>query len=112
VYRQNGKKERHKASVWGMYVTPSGRRQGAGGMLLRRAIDQARSWAGVEQAHLSVSDVAGDAQRLYERHGFRAWGREPRALSWEGRSADETHMIAALRDVPATSQASPGTTVR
>ena len=66
-------------------------------MLLRTAILQARSWAGVEQAHLAVSEVAGGARRLYERNGFQEWGREPRALCWEGRWADESHMVLDLR---------------
>lgn len=61
------------------------------------AIQQSRSWAGVEQVHLAVSEVAQEARRLYERNGFQEWGREPRALCWEGRCADESHMVLDLR---------------
>jgi len=39
-------------------------------MLLRTAIQHAKSWAGVEQIHLAVTEVSQDARRLYERHGF------------------------------------------
>ena len=98
IRRDTGKKERHKAFIWGMYVTAGSRRCGAGEMLLRRGIQEARSWPGVEQVHLAVSDVATDARRLYEKHGFQEWGREPRALCWEGRCADETHMVLDLRE--------------
>jgi GNAT superfamily N-acetyltransferase len=98
IVRSAGLKERHKAIIWGMYVTPASRRTGTGGMLLRAAIQHGRYWSGVEQIHLSVSEVASDAKRLYERHGFREWGCEPRALCWQGRYADETHMILYLTD--------------
>ncbi len=95
--REQGSKERHKAFVWGMYVAASHRRLGAGGQLMIAALADARAWPGVEQVHLSVSSVALEAQRMYERHGFRVWGVEPRALCWDGRYADERHMVLDLR---------------
>ena len=98
IRRNASAKQRHKALIWGLYVTGGSRRSGAGSMLLRAAIQQARSWSGVEQVHLAVSEAAGDARRLYERHGFHAWGREPRALCWEGRCADEDHMVLDVRE--------------
>jgi RimJ/RimL family protein N-acetyltransferase len=52
----------------------------------------------VELVHLAVSEVAGDARKLYESLGFQEWGREPRALYWDGRYADESHMVLDLRD--------------
>jgi RimJ/RimL family protein N-acetyltransferase len=96
IVRNTGK-ERHKALIWGMYVTPAKRRHGLGELLLRAAIEQTRSWPGVELVHLSVSEFAGDARKLYERMGFQVWGREPRALFWDGRFADESHMVLDLR---------------
>jgi RimJ/RimL family protein N-acetyltransferase len=98
ILRDAGRKERHKSKIWGLYVTPESRQTGAGQMLLRAAIQQARAWTGVEQVHLAVSEVAIEAKRLYERNGFRAWGREPRALCLDGRYADELHMILDLRE--------------
>lgn len=79
-----------------MYVTAASRRRGVGGKLLDAAIQEASSWPGVEQIHLAVSDVAAEARRLYERAGFQEWGREPRALFWHGRYADEIHMVLSL----------------
>lgn len=98
IVRNDGKKERHKALIWGMYVTASRRRNGAGQSLMEAAIQQARDWPGIEQVHLAVSEVTKEARRLYDRLGFQEWGREPRALIWEGRSADEFHMVLDLRD--------------
>jgi GNAT superfamily N-acetyltransferase len=68
---KTGEKERHKALLWGMYVIQARRRCGAGAMLLRTAIQHGKSWAGVDQIHLAVTEVSQDARRLYERHGFR-----------------------------------------
>ena len=97
IRREFGPKERHKAFVWGMFVEPQHRRLGAGGQLLLAVTAEARAWPGVEQVHLSVSSVAGDARRMYERHGFRAWGVEPHALCWHGHYADEIHMVRDVR---------------
>src|SRR5262245_45667784 len=97
IVRNTGLKERHKSMIWGMYVRSGNRRSSIGELLLRTAIQQARSWPGVELVQLAVSHVASDAKRLYERAGFEEWGREPRALCWQGRCADETHMILDLR---------------
>src|SRR5262245_33759361 len=56
--RIQGPKEGHKVFIWGMYVTARSRRGGAGSLLLRTAIQEARTWKGVEQIHLSVSSEA------------------------------------------------------
>jgi len=96
VIRLTKVKERHKADIWGMYVRPHSRRKGAGDALLRAAIQQAEQWNGVSQIHLSVTETAAEAKRLYERAGFQEWGREPRALCWDGTFVDELHMVLKL----------------
>jgi GNAT superfamily N-acetyltransferase len=96
IRRNIGVKERHKVSVWGMYVTPANRRSGVGEKLIQASIELARSWTGVEQVHLAVSETAKEARRLYERMGFHEWGVEPRALCWQGRCVDEAHMTLRL----------------
>lgn len=96
VIRAAAVKYRHKALIWGMYVTPRARTKGVGRMLLDAAIEQARNWPEIEQVHLSVSDSAVAAQRLYETAGFKPWGRESRALQWAGRFVDEFHLVLEL----------------
>ena len=98
VRRELGPKERHKAFVWGLYVSASHRRFGGGMGLLRAALEHARRWPGVRQVQLSVSSLAPEARRLYEREGFRVWGVEPRALCWHGNHADELHLVLDLRE--------------
>jgi len=46
--------------------------------------------------HLSVSDSAGAARRLYERMGFRSWGIEPASLLVNGRLVGMHHMVFRL----------------
>src|SRR5215510_6013803 len=71
VFQMNRRKANHKALVWGMYVTPAARRTGVGAALLSAAIARARSWPGVLQVHLAVSETTPGARRLYEHAGFR-----------------------------------------
>lgn len=96
VLRATRVKVRHKAHLWGMYVSPQARGKGAGRALLEAAIGQARSWPGVEELRLEVADAAVEARKLYEAAGFRTWGQEPRALQWEGRFVDEFHLVLYL----------------
>jgi RimJ/RimL family protein N-acetyltransferase len=98
IWRDDGAKERHKCMLVAMYVRADNRRAGVGSLLVRTAIEHARSWNGVEQIQLVVNDVAPAAKRLYEKNGFRAWGISPRALNWEGQYTDATHMILDLRE--------------
>jgi RimJ/RimL family protein N-acetyltransferase len=97
VRREPSVKRRHVAVIWGMYVTPPARGQGRSRALLHTALEQARRWPGVDQVELAVSDTATAARRLYESLGFRAWGREPRALHWRGRFVDDHHLVLDLR---------------
>jgi len=96
VYRDSHLKAAHKAHVWGMFVRLGARGRGVGGALLSAAIRHAREMRGVRQVHLSVSERAAAALRLYERAGFVVWGTEPRALLHGGALIGEHHMVLAL----------------
>lgn len=96
VMREEKRKGAHKAFIWGMYVSEAARGLGAGGGLLEAAIGQARSWEGVRQLQLGVSETAEAAQRLYARHGFVRWGTEPEGLFDGERFVAEHHMALAL----------------
>jgi GNAT superfamily N-acetyltransferase len=105
VIRAAKSKHRHKAELWGMYVTPEARGRGAGSALLDAVIAHARDWDGVLQLELGVTSAAAAAQHLFERAGFRVWGREPRALQHDGSFVDEFHMWLEL-EAPAPSDLS------
>lgn len=96
IYRDPHQKAAHKAHIWGMFVRPEYRRSGVGDSLLSAAIHHTRGMVEVSQIHLSVSETAETALRLYERHGFKIWGTEPRALCFEGRFVAEHHLVLIL----------------
>ena len=100
IVRMARAKQRHNASIWGMYVTPAARGIGAGAALLAAAVETARGWPGVEQVHLGVTTAAPAARRLYERAGFQQWGTEPRALAVAGVYVDEAYMVLTLSPAP------------
>jgi RimJ/RimL family protein N-acetyltransferase len=96
LHRDRHRKAAHKVHLWGMYVAPEGRGQGVATALLAAAIAHARTLPGVAWVHLSVSDTAAAARRLYARAGFHCWGSEPDALRHAGRRGVEHHLALAL----------------
>jgi len=94
--RARSPKFAYRASIWGVFVEPAYRGNGLGRAVVTAAIDLARSWSGVDYVDLGASGAAPEAQRLYERLGFAAWGREPEATEIDGRRYDEIHMTLRL----------------
>lgn len=87
LVRPGRAKQRHRATLAGMYVTPDARERGLGRALLGRALDAAREW-GVSDVALAVTVGNHAARRLYAAAGFVAYGVEPRALRVDGRFHD------------------------
>lgn len=85
-------KRRHRAMVWGVYVSPPARGHRAGQRLLAAAITRAKSMNDLDHLVLSVSNHASAACRLYQRAGFVEWGRELRAARTGAIWMDEIHM--------------------
>ena len=97
--RESRAKNRHKATVVGMYVAPEVARQGAGRALMQALLAHARE-AGVQSLVLTVTDGNAAATRLYESVGFRGFGIEPDAIRVEGRSCSKNHMHLQLSPAP------------
>ena len=96
VVRESHAKRRHRAFIWGVYVTPRARGRGAGEAVMRLAITTAASWTGVTAIGLSAGERSTAAIRLYERLGFRRWGLEPEAIRIGDEAAAEVHMLLTL----------------
>jgi ribosomal protein S18 acetylase RimI-like enzyme len=96
VERLSREKERHKAHLYGMYVTPERAGNGIGRALVERVIECCRGWPGVEQIGLSVTGGNAAARRLYESAGFQRFGRETHALKLGARYFDKEHMSLFL----------------
>jgi RimJ/RimL family protein N-acetyltransferase len=88
-------KNRHKATVVGMYVAPERAGAGIGRQLFEALLAQAKRDR-VELLVLTVTDGNGAATRLYERLGFRSFGVEPKAIKVDGRYYGKNHMALDL----------------
>jgi ribosomal protein S18 acetylase RimI-like enzyme len=93
--RESRMKNRHKATVVGMYVA----RERAGGGLGRRLMDALLAHArqdGVEMLVLTVTEGNQPATALYENMGFRSFGIEPRAIKVGAQYFGKNHMVMDL----------------
>lgn len=93
-YILDGPKMCHRGVLWGMYVSPTHRRQGIGRKLIGSILDHARGR--VEQIHLHVVTTNTAACDLYGSMGFVTYGIEPRALRHAGRDYDEAMMVRLI----------------
>ena len=90
-------KERHNATVVGMYVAPELAHQRAGLALVRELVHQARAREGLEQLDLTVTTGNDRAQAIYARCGFTVYGILPDAIKVQGRYYAKVHMVLRLR---------------
>jgi ribosomal protein S18 acetylase RimI-like enzyme len=99
--RATGLKERHKAHIFGVYVTSAYRGQGVGRALVRELLERAKRDAAVEQILLAVATCQKAAKQLYRQFGFETYGTEPNALKVGSEYVDEDHMILRIRQAEA-----------
>ena len=92
---RQGKKERHKGLLWGMYVRSDARKVGVGRQLVEAVVEHAR--AHVEVIQLSVVSDNEPARRLYASLGFVEYGLEKDSLKQNGHYYDEILMALDLR---------------
>ena len=74
--RESNAKERHKAFVFGVYVTPAARGEGVGRALMNFVLDVARSTTGLRRLRLAVNASSAPARSLYGSLGFEPVGHE------------------------------------
>lgn len=93
IQREEMRKLRHKAFLWGMYVAPELRHKGAGRLLVAEALRYAFAMDGVRQVNLGVNAQNAPTIALYEGAGFRRFGLERGFLLVDGTLQDELHMV-------------------
>lgn len=96
LQRKPRAKERHKASLYGMFVAPEHAGRRIGRKLVDAVIDAARHWQGLEQIVLTVTCSNTRARRLYLDAGFITFGIEHRAIKVAGAYFDKEHMVLFL----------------
>ena len=90
-------KERHNATLVGLYVTPQASQRGLGLALVQALLERARAMPELEQLDLTVTEGNPKAQAIYERCGFSVWGVMPQAVKVDGRLYAKVHMVCQLR---------------
>jgi ribosomal protein S18 acetylase RimI-like enzyme len=91
-YRSAHLKERHKGTIWGVYVRPESRGKGVAWAIMQEVIRRARKLEGLEQI-LLIASAHLPARKLYEGLGFEAYGIEPRSLKIGTEYVDDVLMI-------------------
>lgn len=103
--REAREKVSHKATLFGMYVSPSFRGQGVGNELVRAVLKYARYQAGLIMVKLTVSESNLSARRLYEQNGFISFGVEPYAVRVGKNYVAKVHMWYHLEKLSANEKA-------
>jgi ribosomal protein S18 acetylase RimI-like enzyme len=88
-------KNRHKASLVGLYVAHEFTGRGLGRALVDTVLAEARA-SGVELLALTVTDSNRSARALYTQAGFRALGTERDAIRVNEISYGKLHMVLQL----------------
>jgi len=90
-------KERHNATVVGLFVAPEAGGRGVGLALMRDLLARAQAQPDLMQLDLTVTGGNDAAQNLYARCGFTVFGVLPRAIQVGGRYYAKVHMVMTLR---------------
>lgn len=99
--RAPGRKNRHIADIFSMYVASEARGKGYGRALVEELIARARSLDGLEQLILAVVSSNTAARALYRTLGFEVYGLQASALKLDdGRYLDEELMVLWLERGP------------
>ena len=94
IQRESRSKLRHKALIWGMYVTPNCRRRGVGSQLLSALLDHGNTaMPGLRQINLSVNATNVSAIEMFRKAGFEPFGVERAFLIADGVPHDLMHMV-------------------
>lgn len=89
-------KVRHKATLFGMVVSPLHRGAGIGQALVEAALAEACARPDVHRVLLTVTEGNRAAEALYARCGFVAFGVEPQAVAVADGYVNKVHMACAL----------------
>lgn len=87
-------KLRHKALLFGMFVSPDATGRGVGQTIVDALIEQAYGY--VSSLHLTLMADNDRARALYERSGFVVYGREPQSVMQPDGPGDELLMWRAI----------------
>jgi RimJ/RimL family protein N-acetyltransferase len=97
IRRLRHRKQRHKAWICDLYVTPPARGRGLGRRLAEAALDHAATMPGLRQVVLGVGAENHAARHIFDVLGFEAFGVERHAVVVDGIGHDEVRMVRRVR---------------
>ncbi len=109
-YVLHNDKTKHRGIVWGMYTQAQYRNRGLASSLIQAIIKHAKLL--VTQLHLTCVTTNLEAKSLYEKHGFKIYGTEPRALKIGNSFLDEHLMMLNLKEDSHPSEPIPNTSYK
>ena len=84
VSRRLSPKFKHRAFIWGMYISSEYRQLKVGALLLAHVQSWAKNHQEVNVLWLQVTESNTPAVSFYKKHGFEIYGTEPQALFTQG----------------------------
>ncbi|QNP49188.1 GNAT family N-acetyltransferase [Diaphorobacter aerolatus] len=99
--REEARFKRHIGHINAVMIDVNFEHQGIARQLLEACIAHAEQIAGLEILQLGVTASSERAVRLYQRAGFRSYGRLPRAVVIDGIGHDHLLMLRPLAACPA-----------
>ena len=96
--RREGVKKKHKADIWGLYVSPEARGVGIGKALLQAVIARAKTIPDLQYLMLGVVTKNIAARNLYMSVGFQPYAKETDLIRVAGLHLDEEFMSLRLLD--------------
>jgi len=92
ISRRLSPKFKHRAFIWGMYISSEYRKLKVGELLLTHVQHWAKSHLEVNVLWLQVTESNFPAISFYKKHGFAIYGTEPHALYTQGEYHDVHYM--------------------
>lgn len=97
LLRNTRVRQRFRATIVGMYVTPAWRRRGVARELLNACVERARTLPEIEEVCLCITVGNDAARRVYVEFGFQPEFFEPRSFKHEGSYYDLEWMRLPLQ---------------
>jgi len=96
MFRHDRRSERHRGTLWGVYVAPEARGLRLARALVEKVIDHAARHVVVLDAKVVATNEA--AKRVYDALGFRTYGVEPKSLFVQGQYLDQNLLFIDFTD--------------
>lgn len=87
LYRHERMSERHRGTLWSLYVSPTARGRQLGKALVEKVIEYAKEQFVILNA--KVVSTNEPAKRIYHELGFNTYGLEPKSLLVQGQYLDQ-----------------------